>query len=121
MSHERIIKSTARRDEHTEMAESGFRDNSLPPYAYTSLCKDPSYAPKKKPSANGMDILADREAGMSVKEICEKYGLCKNTVYNKLSKARLKKGSLLEKPALEKTEWPEWEEWEILNRKYGRK
>lgn len=48
MSHEKIRKVTARRDEYADMIESGFREKGLPPYAYSPLCRDPDYAPGGK-------------------------------------------------------------------------
>lgn len=42
---------------HKGMAESGFSDHFLPPYAYTELCPVPEYRPseirKRKEAADG--------------------------------------------------------------------
>ena len=47
----------ARAQAHNEMAESGFEDRSLPPYAYTELCPVPEYRPseirKRKEGGDG--------------------------------------------------------------------
>lgn len=57
MTMEYQKKIIARIQAHSEMAESGFQDSSLPPYAYTELCPVPEYRPseirKRKEGVDG--------------------------------------------------------------------
>lgn len=72
-----------------------------------------------KTSERNKQMRQDRESGMSIKEIAEKYGVSEPRV------SELTKGTKTTEvdpiTVKGKESWPEWELWRNLNKRYGKK
>ena len=62
-------------------------------------------------------MIKDREAGMKLKQIADKYGVSIGYVSKATSAVAAKKETDLSN----KDHWPEWVLWRNLNKRYGRK
>ena len=74
---------------------------------------------KVKTIERNKQMQQDREAGMSVKEIAEKYGVSQGRA-SELT-AKVPASEVDESTARGKEHWPEWELWRNLNKRYGKK
>ena len=73
-----------------------------------------------KTSERNKQMQQDREAGMSIKEIAEKYGVSEARVSTLTQGVK----TIALKPISKKRgkeSWPEWELWRNLNKRYGKK
>lgn len=61
-------------------------------------------------------MQADRDAGMTINEICKKYGVSVSTVESNTYSAKEK-----DEVDPQKASWKEWDQWRILHEKYGSK
>lgn len=68
-----------------------------------------------KKTERNEQMIRDREAGMSIKAIAEKYGVNESIVSRHTTDAVV--------PVIAdcKASWPEWELWRNLNKRYGKK
>lgn len=69
-------------------------------------------------------IQKDRDAGMTVKQLKEKYKLSEATISN-FTESKRDVGKVLKKPwekAVTESirSWPEWREWDALHERYGK-
>lgn len=74
---------------------------------------------KVKTSERNKQMQQDREAGMSVKEIAEKYGVSQGRASELTAKEQAPEVD--ECTARGKEHWPEWELWRNLNKRYGKR